>query len=58
MKSGEELDAFSSKLFTKAITEEDAKELQELKKKQKKECATYQTMTGSEMMKRKEECEE
>lgn len=56
LHAGEELNDFSSKLFTEEITEEKATKLKTLKSNKKKECADYQTMAGEEMLQKKSEC--
>jgi uncharacterized membrane protein YheB (UPF0754 family) len=56
LKAGQELNDFSSRLFSEEITEAKAKQLKELKAKQKKECVDYQTMSGEEMLQKKSEC--
>jgi len=56
MQAGEELNNFSSKLFTEEVTEAKAAKLKSLKAKQKKECVNYQTMGGEEMLQKKAEC--
>lgn len=56
LASGDKLNKFSSSLLQKEITEKDAKELKKLKAEQTKKCVDFQTMSGEEMLKRKEGC--
>lgn len=57
LEAGEKLNNYSSKMFTKEITEKDVKEMQKLKEDKAKKCVDYQTMSGEEMLKRKADCE-
>lgn len=56
LKAGDELNQFSSELFTKEIGKEDADKLKDLKNKKKQECKNYQTMKGPEMLEKKSSC--
>ena len=58
LKAGEELNDFSSKLFSAEITSEKAEKLKGLKSVKKKECADYQIMSGKEMLEKKASCKE
>ncbi|MEY3238431.1 MAG: hypothetical protein RI883_2532 [Bacteroidota bacterium] len=58
LKSGEELNDFSSKLFQDEITTEKADKLKGLKEVKKKECADYQLMSGKEMLEKKVSCKD
>jgi maleate cis-trans isomerase len=57
LEAGEKLNNYSSKMFTKEITEKDVKEMQKLREDKAKKCVDYQTMSGEEMLKRKADCE-
>ena len=58
LKAGEELNDFSSKLFSGEITSEKAEKLKGLKAIKKKECVDYQLMSGKEMLEKKASCKE
>lgn len=58
LKTSEKLNKVSSKLFMNDLSEKEMKEFQALKREKVKKCATYQTMSGEEMIKRKNECDE
>jgi hypothetical protein len=58
MKASEELNEHSLKLFEGNISKDQAEKQQEFIKRKKEACKKYETMTGAEMMKRKQECEE
>ncbi len=58
LKAGEELNDFSSKLFSAEITSEKAEKLKGLKEVKKKECVDYQMMSGKEMLEKKTSCKE
>ena len=58
LKAGEELNDFSSKLFSGEITSEKAEKLKSLKEVKKKECVDYQLMSGKEMLEKKASCKE
>ena len=57
LQAGEELNEHSLTLFNESVSAESAKKLKELKAKQKKACADYQTMGGPEMLERKKLCQ-
>ena len=57
LKTGKELNDFSSSLFTQVITSKIQQQMISLKDKQKSACKDYQTMSGEKMMKLKAECE-
>lgn len=57
LKAGEKLNAFSTQMFERDITKEDADQLKKLKETKKAACVNYQAMTGDEMLKRKSECQ-
>ena len=56
LKAGDELNAFSSKLFNKEITPKMQKEMQKLRSDKASACKNYQTMGGKKMLELKEEC--
>jgi hypothetical protein len=56
LKAGDELNAFSSKLFDKEITPKMQKEMQKLRSTKASACKNYQTMDGKKMLELKEEC--
>lgn len=58
LKAGEELNEYSTKLWSEEINDEKASKLKSLKEIKRKECTNYQTMDGAEMIKRKKECAE
>lgn len=58
LKAGEELNDFSSKLFSGEITSEKAEKLKGLKSVKKNECVDYQIMSGKEMLAKKASCKE
>ncbi len=58
LKAGEDLNDFSSKLFSGEITSEKAEKLKGLKAIKKKECVDYQLMSGKEMLEKKASCKE
>ena len=58
LKAGEELNDFSSKLFSGEITSEKAEKLKGFKEAKKKECVDYQIMSGKEMLEKKASCKE
>ena len=58
LKAGEELNDYSSKLFSGEITTEKAEKLKSLKEVKKKECVDYQMMSGKEMLEKKASCKE
>jgi hypothetical protein len=58
LKAGEELNDYSSKLFSGEITTEKAEKLKSLKEVKKKECVDYQMMIGKEMLEKKASCKE
>lgn len=58
LKAGEELNDYSSKLFSGEITTKKAEKLKGLKEVKKKECVDYQMMSGKEMLEKKASCKE
>ena len=57
LKTGKELNDFSSSLLRKGITPKLQKEMQKLRATKASACKDYQTMSGEKMMKLKAECE-
>lgn len=58
LKASEKLNKASSKFFMNDFSEKEMKAFQKLKKEKIKKCADYQTMSGEEMIKRKNECDQ
>jgi hypothetical protein len=56
LKAGDELNAFSSKLFNKDVTPKLQKEMQKLRATKTTACKNYQTMDGKKMLELKSEC--
>ena len=56
LKTGEELNSFSSKLFHKEITPALQKKMKNLRSAKDKACKNYQTMKGEKMMELKSQC--
>lgn len=56
LDSGEKLNRFSAKMLRKEATDADLRKMQTLRADKKKKCAAYQTMSGEEMLKRKQDC--
>ena len=57
LKAGDELNAFSSKLFNKDVTTKLQKEMQKLRASKTTACKNYQTMDGKKMLELKSECQ-
>lgn len=57
LKAGDELNAFSSKLFNKNVTPKLQKEMQKLRATKTAACKNYQTMDGKKMLELKSECQ-
>ena len=57
LKAGDELNAFSSKLFNKDVTPKLQKEMQKLRATKTSACKNYQTMDGKKMLELKSECQ-
>ena len=57
IEKGEALNNFSTSLFDKEVTSEDEEKMKSLKEEKEKACADYQTMSGEEMIKLREDCE-
>jgi hypothetical protein len=58
MEAGKELNEFAQTLWEKNVTKADADKQKQLKEAQTEACKNYQTMDGTEMLKRKEACED
>lgn len=59
MEAGEEFNKIAAEMLDPDVASDAKKKAQftTLKKKKESACADYQTMSGEEMMKRKQECE-
>lgn len=55
---GEELNDFSAELLLRDATLSDKKKMDKLKAAKKKACISFETMSGTEMLKKKEMCTE
>lgn len=59
MEAGDELNAYSAGILDKSeITEEEESKMNELKATKDKLCKDYETMSGEEMLKLREDCTE
>lgn len=56
LEAGEKLNKQSEKILNKGVTAEDAQKMIDLREEKKKKCADFQTMSGEEMLKKKETC--
>lgn len=56
LEAGDALNSYSVDLLEGDVDEKKANELKRLKEVKKEACADYQTMSGEEMLKRKNDC--
>lgn len=56
LEAGEKLNKQSEKILSEGITAADAQKMMQLKEEKNKKCADFQTMSGEEMLKKKEGC--
>lgn len=57
LEAGEKLNSYNSQILMQEKTPEKVSKLRALKKEKEQKCVDFQTMSGEEMLKKKEGCE-